>query len=263
VNFVGAALGPPARWLRRSPRARWVFAGTALAGAFVLAWPEREEAALPDANSADTPQEKKQAFIDYVLPYIREVNADILRDRRRLSAIRRDLAGGDPPGYFDARWLKKIAEDYETDLPEKVDLKFVDQLLIRVDAVPASLVLAQAAEESGWGTSRFARHGNNLFGMRAYDGKGLVPPAREAGEKFRVATYPTVRDSIADYINNLNTGENYLGLRLARRDLRRRGQPATGANLAAGLSGYSGRGANYVETIRALIASNRLGRYDS
>lgn len=234
-----------------------------VAGALILLSSERRDRPLPDAADSDSPQEKKAAFIDYLVPYVREVNADILRERRRLSALRKDVAGGDQPGYFDARWLKKISADYECELPERITTTFLDQLLMRVDAVPASLILAQAAEESGWGTSRFAQHGNNLFGMRAYDGKGLVPRRRGSGEKFKVATYESIRESIADYVNNLNTGENYLELRQTRRELRRRGQPATGLALAACLGGYSGRGGDYVESIQAIIRGNKLGRFDS
>lgn len=240
--------------------------GTAVAGVtglFIFTWPKRPDPPLPTGAAADTPQEKKNAFINFVVPYVREINAGILRDRRRLLSIRQDVASGEQPGYFDARWLKKIVADYECEWPEKINTSFMDQMLVRVDAVPPSLVVAQAAEESGWGSSRFAQRGNNLFGTRAYDGKGFVPKARDTGEKFRVATYQSVRESIADYINNLNTGESYIELRMTRRELRRRGQPVTGPALVAGLTAYSGRGASYVETILAIISANRLGRFDS
>jgi Bax protein len=266
VNFASTAAGPSSRWLPRSPRARWVLVGTAVigvTGALIFTWPEQPLPALAESAGRDPSEEKKAAFINFLLPHVRVVNAGILRERRRLNEIRKDVAQGGKPGFFDARWLKKVAEDYECEVPAKIGLSFIDQLLVRVDVVPASLVIAQAAEESGWGTSRFAVRGNNLFGMRVYDGRGLVPRARERGEKFKVATYGSVRESIADYINNLNTGENYLDLRMTRRDLRRRGQPATGAALASGLASYSSRGPGYVESIRAIIAGNKLGRFDS
>ncbi len=231
--------------------------------ALILTRPARPEPPLPAGGGSETPQEKKAAFINYLVPHVSEVNASILRDRRRLVAIRKDVADGAQPGYFDARWLKKIVADYEGEWPQRITTSFLDQMLVRVDAVPPSLVIAQAAQESGWGTSRFALRGNNLFGLRAYDGKGLVPKARDPGEKFKVAAYKSVRDSIADYMNNLNTGENYIDLRMTRRELRLRGQPVTGAALVAGLSGYSGRGPSYVEAIRAIIIANNLGRFDS
>jgi Bax protein len=233
-----------------------------VAGVLILTWPERPVAALAESARGDPSQEKKTAFINLIVPHVRVVNAGILREHRRLLAIRKDVAEGGKPGFFDSRWLKRVAADYECQMQALIDLSSLDQLLVRVDVVPTSLVVAQAAAESAWGTSRFAVRGNNLFGTRAYDGKGLVPRAREPGEKFKVAAYGSVRDSIADYINNLNTGESYLELRMTRRELRRRGQPATGAILAAGLAGYSGRGASYVEIIRAIIAGNKLGRFD-
>ena len=266
MNAVDAAGGPPAQWLRRSPRARWVLAGTAVAGGIavlILTRPARPEPSLPVGSSSDTPQEKKAAFINYLVPQVREVNARILRDRRRLTAILQDVAAGDQPGYFDGRWLKKLVADYGAELPERITTSFLDQMLVRVDVVPPSLVIAQAAVESGWGTSRFAQRGNNLFGLRAYGGKGLTPKARDAGEKFKVAAYPSVHESVAEYINNLNTGESYIDLRMTRRELRQRGQPVTGTALVSGLAGYSGRGADYVETILAVITANKLGRFDS
>ncbi len=232
-------------------------------GGLAVVSSKRPPPPLPDGSGPGTPQEKKAAFIDYLVPYVRGVNAAILADRRRLLSIRQDVARGGSPGMFDARWLKKIVADYEMELPAEIDPAFLDHLLLRVDIVPASLVLAQAAEESGWGSSRFAQHGNNLFGMRAYNGTGFVPREREAGEKFRVAIYPSVRESIADYVSNLNTGENYIELRAERRALRQRGQALTGQALAARLGGYSRRGAEYVETILAIIRGNRLGRFDS
>src|ERR1019366_387998 len=122
------------------------------------------EPPLPDGAGPGTALEKKAAFIDYLLPYVRDVNAEILRDRGRLFAVRRAVAGGGSPGIFDGRWLKRISADYEMQLPARIDAAFLDHLLLRVDVIPPSLVLAQAAEESGWGASRFAQHGNNLFG---------------------------------------------------------------------------------------------------
>ena len=232
-------------------------------GALVFSLPKRPEPPLPDGKGLDTPQEKKAAFISYLVPYVREINTHLLADRQRLLSIRKDVASGGEPWFINARWLKKMAADYECEQPARIDVAFLDEMLIRVDIVSPSLVVAQAAEESGWGTSRFARRGNNLFGKRAYNGKGLTPQEREPGEKFKVAAYPSVRDSIADYMHTLNVSENYLDLRKIRRELRRKGQPVSGVALAAGLAGYSGRAADYVETIIAIIQGNKLGRFDS
>src|SRR5690606_31333266 len=100
-------------------------------------------------------------------------------------------------GWLDRRWLARIAADYDLERPETFDAVFVDRLLRRVDVIPPSLVLAQAANESAWGTSRFAQLGNNLFGMRSYEpGTGIVPKKRPRGETWEVAAYDSVRDSI-------------------------------------------------------------------
>ena len=243
-----------------------MFAGTVafgVIGLLGLVWQKRPEPPLPDGSGPGTAQEKKAAFIDYLVPFVRDVNADILKDRGRLLAIRRTVTGGGSPGMFDRRWLQRVSSYYEMQPPARIDAAFLDHLLLRVDVIPPSLVLAQAAEESGWGSSRFAQHGNNLFGLRAYNGTGLVPKGRESGEKFRVAAYKSVRDSIAEYLRNLNTGENYIELRADRSTLRRLGQPVSGIALAPRLADYSRRGPGYVDTILSIITGNKLGRFDS
>jgi len=163
---------------------------------------------------------------------------------------------------FDDRWLRDLAENYELDPPAHPDAAFADHLLRRVDVIAPSLVLAQAANESAWGTSRFARHGNNLFGMRTWDGEGLVPHHRAEGKTFKVATYDSVRDSLTDYVHNLNTNERYRHLRQIRVDLHQHGKPISGVALANGLNAYSKLGADYIDNIQSIIQSNGLERYD-
>jgi uncharacterized FlgJ-related protein len=132
-------------------------------------------------------------------------------------------------------------------------------LLQRVDTLPVSLVLAQAAIESGWGTSRFAREGNNLFGQWCFDpGCGLVPAARRTGARHEVAAYASVNDSIDAYLLNINTHSAYRDLRELRARARAEGREPTGLELATGLRSYSERGELYVQDVRSIIRGNGL-----
>jgi Bax protein len=134
-------------------------------------------------------------------------------------------------------------------------------LLQRVDVVPVSLVLAQAAKESAWGRSRFAREGNNLFGEWCFTaGCGMVPRRRESGKTHEVETFPSVRAAVASYIHNLNSHPSYRMLRSIRASLREAGKPLNGLALARGLEAYSAQGSDYVASVRDIIRKNRLGR---
>ena len=251
-----------AGWLRRSIWARRAVVGAAAIGAGVLIWTVLPHDDLPDFSRYQDTTEKKEAFFGFLLPHIDAVNGAILKDRRRLLGIRDELAHDGGAGFLDERWLRNLAEDYGLEPPEELDAAFADRVLLRVDIIAPSLVLAQAANESAWGTSRFARHGNNLFGMRTYDGDGMVPRKRAAGKKFKVATYPSVRDSIAAYMENLNTHYRYRRMRLIRADLRRQDRTVSGHVLANGRLAYSARGAEYVSIIQSMIRTNGLAKYD-
>jgi len=248
--------------LQRPVRARWVALGIVAVAASGWLWSSKGVHELPDFTKHDDTTDKKEAFFAFLLPHIRAVNADILAERKRLLSIRDQLIDDDSAGFFDDRWLVRLAEDYGLEPPEGLNATFANQLLRRVDVIPPSLVLAQAANESAWGTSRFARHGNNLFGMRTYDGDGIVPRKRAPGKKFQVAAYDTVRESIAAYVDNLNTHYRYRSLRQIRASLRRQGQPVTGLALSNGLLAYSTRGSEYVAIIQSMIHSNNLEQYD-
>ena len=136
-------------------------------------------------------------------------------------------------------------------------------LIRRVDVIPPSLALAQAAEESGWGTSRFARQGNAIFGQwTTADGPGLVPRERDEDKDHKVRIFGKLIDSVRAYMLNLNTHRAYRELRRARAALRRAGEPLNGHTLARFLHRYSERGADYVSAIRTMIEANGLDRLD-
>ena len=138
-----------------------------------------------------------------------------------------------------------------------------ETLLRRVDVVPPSLALAQAANESAWGTSRFARDGNNYFGQWCFEqGCGLVPKRRDEGRAHEVATFSSPVESVERYMANLNTHDAYRPLRERREQLRESEAPITGIQLAAGLEKYSERGEEYIAELRSMIRFNNLGAYD-
>jgi Bax protein len=210
---------------------------------------------VPDFRDWKAGAERKERFFEFMRPLIREENARILEQRERL----RSLAAAEEVGWFDRRWLQGLAEDYGLDPEELETDALIERLLRRVDVVPVSLALAQAAKESGWGTSRFAREGNNLFGQWCYEpGCGLVPRARGEGRSHEVRVFDSPRASVASYLRNINTHRGYRELRQARARMRAADRPLSGLALAEQLHRYSERGQAYVEEIKGLIRYNRL-----
>lgn len=133
------------------------------------------------------------------------------------------------------------------------------RLLRRVDEIPVSLALAQGANESGWGTSRFSREANNLFGVWTWDANaGLVPEQRAEGKTHRIRIFPDLRTSVRNYLLTLNTGGAYGELRHLREEMRRNNNGLSGLELASGLIAYSERGKEYVDEVRSMIRSNGL-----
>jgi Bax protein len=163
-----------------------------------------------------------------------------------------------------SRWLEALAARYGLD--GKIgDASTLDELAARVDVIPASLVLAQAAMESGWATSRFAAEGSALFGQWTYGGEGIKPKEQRTATKgdYRIAAFDSPRDSIRAYLLNLNTHAAYAELRDERRKLRKAGGKMTGSALAAGLLHYSERGQAYVDELRSVIRVNHLQLADA
>ena len=137
-------------------------------------------------------------------------------------------------------------------------------MLRRIDIVPADLALAQAALESAWGRSRFAKEGNNYFGHWCFvKGCGLVPQDRPQGARHEVARFSSAAESVRRYMHNLNSHPRYTELRLIREQSRDQNEPFTGSDLAAGLEGYSELGDEYIDMVRGLIRHNRFDRFPS
>ena len=216
---------------------------------------------LPDFSAIKDVSTKKQMFFNYMLPKVRQANDKILADRRLLMMIRDDLTKGDTLDPDDIQFISALKTRYRTG--RQTNLRStVDDLLIRVDVVPESLVLAQAANESGWGTSRFARQANNLFGIWCFrEGCGLTPKNRDEGLTHEVAKYETVQVGLVAYIHTINTNPAYTYLRDIRATTRSQEQHFSGLALAEGLLRYSSRGIDYVRDIQQLIRVNELQKY--
>jgi Bax protein len=206
-----------------------------------------------DIHEIDAIDLRKRVFFDTLLPLVLAVNEEILADRERLQAIVANIEAGVPPTTADARWLAELSAAYEV---ARVD---IDALLPRVDAVPPSMALAQAAVESGWGTSRLARRGNALFGQIVASGADGIP-ASDGDHGF--AAFETLRDSTASYAMNLNTHFAYEAFREARAAQRAAGEMPDGYALMGELTAYSELGHEYIDYIRVVIRANDLQAFD-
>lgn len=216
-------------------------------------------ASLPDFKKFTDTKAKKQAFFDFLYPRIVLANSRILLERQRLE----DMQAKPALTESDQRWLARQAERLRVE-EEPGSPAMFEQLKRKLDVIPPSLVLAQAANESAWGTSRFATRGNNLFGQWCFSkGCGIVPKGRAEGATHEVADFSSPYQSVRSYIQNLNRHYSYEGLRQIRQQSRNRGGMATGFELAAGLLSYSERGEEYVEEIRDMMRFNKLGEYDT
>lgn len=209
---------------------------------------------LPHFSAYEQPEDMKAAFIDYLTPIVDYENAQILKDRARLERITGELMTGRMVTWFNMGWLKRLAGEYGVAW-QKNDMSAVTaELLRRVDVIPLSLVIVQAAKESRWGQSRFAVEGNNLFGHWCYDQDcGIEPEQRPDGATHLVRSFDSVNAAVRSYLHNLNTHDAYEKLREIRLGLRLDHQPVTGMALADGLLLYSERREDYVEEVKTMI----------
>jgi Bax protein len=214
--------------------------------------------AMPqDMAEIDQVAEKKRIFIMVMLPLVLAANENILSDRVQLLYLKSSVDMGQELSVADEAWLNDLAELYYVD---DVDL---DTLVARVDVIPPSLVLAQAALESGWGTSRFAHEGNAVFGQRSWnEDDGIVPEARRSDETHVVKSFDGLKDSVLAYLVNLNRHGAYRHLRQIRTALHSENLPLDGWTLAAGLDDYAEE-ADYIELVRSVIRFNKLSDFDN
>ncbi len=207
---------------------------------------------------------KKQLFFRGLAPLILHSNELIMKDRNRLEKIRAKVSGNESVTEMDRIWIRKLAQLYKVKSnDEQVSESLLDELWKKVDIVPPSLALGQAAEESGWGTSRFAAEGNAIYGQWTWGENAMVPEQqrKELGN-YGIASFNSLQESICGYMLNLNTHNAYADLRNRRAELRKKGQKLTGSELAEQLTRYSERGEEYVKGLKSLMEYNRLSPTD-
>ncbi|MBJ6137302.1 glucosaminidase domain-containing protein [Marinobacter litoralis] len=215
-------------------------------------------APLPDFSVIRDTTERKAAFFSFLFPRIVLANSRILIERHYLETLRAKSELTEA----ERQWLAAHATRLRIDEAIGSDAQFA-LLEKRIGVIPPSLILAQAANESAWGTSRFATKGNNLFGQWCFSkGCGLVPLSRAAGASHEVASFASPYGSIRAYMTNLNRHPTYQLVRNLRQQSFQTNQPLSGVVLAGGLLGYSERGEDYVKEIRAMIRYNNLEFFD-
>ncbi|RZU99574.1 glucosaminidase domain-containing protein [Spiribacter vilamensis] len=241
-----------------------VSSAEALQGVFTdagYAWPADQVPpvsvqSFPNDLAETRTEVKKSLFFRTLLPLVLAENARIEAQREELMAA----IAGDLPEDRQTEVLAQLSREYGVKTDPEADAT-AQTLRARVDAVPPALALAQAAKESGWGTSRFALEGNNLFGEWTWDAsQGMTPRNRNADADHFVRRFETLRISVRSYLNNLNRHDAYERFRSLRTRARQAGRDMTPAQMAGGLERYSERGMAYVDEVRAMITTNRLDR---
>ena len=206
-----------------------------------------------DLKKIKSTQKKKDTFIKIVMPLIIDENSKILDNRKKLFKI----LGKQNNSRGEKVWLKRRFEDYEIKNEDVTELK------VRMDVIPVSIAIAQAAKESGWGTSRFALEGNAMFGQWTYGKDGIAPLEREKNKGHKILKFPMLRSSVQAYKNNLNTHSGYKEFRKKRADLRRKNQNISGLALVNYLHNYAATGKEYTDILKKIINQNSLTDFDN
>ncbi len=212
---------------------------------------------LPNFAKIKDVKEKKRRFFAFIKPAVLAENEKILASRVEIERLIEQLSLEQPLTEEEHALIASLVKKYKVSKKFSL-LKQLYELQLKVDIIPPALVLVQAANESAWGTSRFARMGLNFFGVWCYrKGCGMVPSGRNTGAKHEVAAYKSVSAGIARYLHNINTHHAYRVFRAIRGQLREQNQPLRPEILATGLTAYSERGTDYVLELTDMIRHNR------
>ena len=205
-----------------------------------------------DLDALQSTKLKKETFIKIVLPLIVAENERILADRKKLTTLSDKKFTTD----LEKQWIRQKLLEY------KVKKGNIKELFVRMDIIPTSIALAQAAKESGWGTSRFALEGNAIFGQWTWSGQGIAPLDRESNKNHKILKFPILRASVKAYQNNLNTHKSYSKFRQKRSNLRDKNKKIAGLELTETLNNYAQTGSEYTKILNQIIRQNRLTDFE-
>ena len=205
-----------------------------------------------DLNELQNTRLKKETFIKIVLPLIVAENEKIIADREKLKILSEKKFTTD----LEKQWLRQKLLEY------KVKKGNIAELITRIDIIPTSIALAQAAKESGWGTSRFALEGNAIFGQWTWSGKGIAPLDRESNKNHKILKFPILRASVKAYQNNLNTHKSYMKFREKRFIMRKKNKVISGLELTETLENYAQTGSEYIKILNQIIKQNKLADFE-
>jgi Bax protein len=207
---------------------------------------------------ADVTQ-KKHAFFAYLQPEIQRQNKIVLKEREMVFALQELFLQQQEFNKHQLEVFNNLAKKYRVSSDETLSVEqTLETLIRRVDTIPEALILVQAANESGWGASRFAQQGYNFFGLWCFKkGCGFVPRQRNDGAEHEVAKFTDLSHAVMTYVRNINRHYAYKELRVIRQELRQADKPVTAIALAVGLSSYSERGQEYIDELLSMLRVNR------
>ena len=205
-----------------------------------------------DLDSIKSVKEKKETFLQILLPLVVAENEKIKEDRKYLLKIIKDNESEE-----SKKWLRKKYKAY------KVSDKNINELIEKIDIIPTSIALAQAAKESGWGTSRFALEGNAIYGQWTWNGDGIEPLEKTKDQNHKILKFPLLRASVKAYITNLNTHRGYKSFRAKRSELRKQNKKLVGVDLIHELENYAQTGKEYTRILEKIIKQNDLDELEA
>ena len=205
-----------------------------------------------DLKTLGSTKQKRELFIKIILPLILDENDKITQDRKKLFKI----LGKNFNTVGERVWLKRRFKEY------KIEDRDLAKLKMRMDIIPVSIAIAQAANESGWGTSRFALEGNALFGQWTWSKKGITPKNKDPDQSHKILQFQILKASVRAYKNNLNTHNAYKEFREVRAQLRQEGKQIIGLDLTKYIKNYAAIGEKYVAIIDGIIENNSLTDFD-
>ena len=206
-----------------------------------------------DLKKIKSTNKRKETFIKIVMPLILIENEKIIEDRNKLFKILCKQSNS----MGEKVWLKRRFKDYD------IKGEDISELKLRLDIIPTSIAIAQAAKESGWGTSRFALEGNAMYGQWTWGGDGIEPSQKDKKKEHKILKFPKLQSSVSAYMKNLNTHRGYSEFRKERSKIREKNKTVEGIDLVKYLYNYAQTGSEYVKILKKIIEQNDLTDFDS